>query len=767
MKTWQDNRERAWFTLVAWAVWGILLSTLAGSAPTVAAAVSDSLVQLEKQVQEVAKRAIPATVCVLNPPGSGSGVIISEDGYVLTASHVSAGARNDKVRLILSDGRQVEATALGANRTRDAAILKIDEPGPWPHVPMGRSSELKEGDWVIALGHPGGYERGRTPPVRLGRLLGNVDGPFGLITDCTVIGGDSGGPLFNVRGEVVGIHSSIAASTAQNRDVPIDVFHRDWDVMLKGRRWGKLAQMLIPAGAGYLGVVAEPLDDGEGLKVVEVEKEGAAEKSGIAVGDILVSFDGYHLSNTYSLVESVAARLAGDVVKMELRRDGKAMTISVKLGPRPGESADTEHADWDLPSEVDELLDPMSEAERPSPEEGKSDAQKNSEEKSEKKTATKGKPTRIPLSALLPPSYFAENSGVRRGNEKPSKYQKKHPSVLGAFRSVAARAALSTVAILNGSHPLALGTLVNRRGDVVTKASELHGDLSIRYPDGTVQPCRVVGVHEQADLALLRPDVAGSHGGVPARWNRQSKPVGSLVITPDWRGRVLAVGVVSVASRRPRSARAFLGIATEDRPDGVTIVQVVPSTAAAQAGIQVNDILLKIGNDAIQSVEDVFAAIAKHSPGEKVEVQVRRNGEELTLHATLKTPPNMTARRFEEMNRMSGARSSRRSGFPQIVQHDAEIPPFACGGPLVDLDGKIIGINIARVGRVETDAVPADWLEPVLTDLESGKLPPPEDFGRDDEAVRKEIAKTKAEIRRLQRRLRQLEQQLRGAPGGK
>ncbi len=712
------------------------------------AAVAKALLRLQEQVREVAVRAIPATVCVLNGPGSGSGVIISEDGYVLTASHVSAGARDDTVRLILSDGRQVQAKSLGANRTRDAAILKITDPGPWPHVPMGRSADLKQGDWVIALGHPGGFERGRTPPVRLGRVITTTDGPFGLITDCTVIGGDSGGPLFNLNGEVVGIHSSIAASTTQNRDVPIDVFHRDWDELLKKRRWGKLGQLLVPPGAGYLGVVVEPAADRRGLKVVEVEEDGAAAQAGIAVNDVLLSFDGYLLTNTYSLVESVAARMAGSQVNIRLSRGDKEMSLTVALGSRPGETpgdaSDEQSGDeLSLPPEVEELLDPFKEEAGP-----------------DGKGRTGG--TRIPLTTILPPSYFAENGGAPRRDAKPRPFEKKHASVLGGFRSVARRAALSTVGILAHGKPAALGALINREGDVLTKASELRGDLTIRYPDGSLQNCTVVGVDSATDLALLRPEVKGTHGGVPLKWKKEADPVGSLVVTPAPDGTVVAVGVISVATRRPRSSRAFLGIGTDLREGGVTIVQLVPRTAAAQAGLKVGDVLLKIADDLIEEVEDVFTAIGKHAPGDTIEVRVRRGDEELTLKAKLKTPPNMTARRFEQMNSMSGPRSKRRSGFPQIVQHDSEIPPIACGGPLVDLNGKAIGINIARAGRVESDAIPAETIQTILADLQSGKMPPPKNFGRDDEALRKEITRTKSQIRQLQRRLEQLERQLQG-----
>ncbi len=722
------------------------------------AAVAKALQKLQQQVQNVAQRAIPATVCVLNGPGSGSGVIISEDGYVLTASHVSAGARGD-VRLILSDGRQVPAKPLGANQTRDAAILKITEPGPWPFMPMGKSADLRRGDWVIAMGHPGGYEPGRTPPVRLGRILTNTDGPFGLITDCTVIGGDSGGPLFNLKGEVVGIHSSIAASTTQNRHVPIDVFHRDWKQMLEGRKWGKLMQLLVPPGAGYLGVVAEPDSPSGGVKVVEVEADSAAAAAGIAVNDILRSFDGYRLANTFSLVESVAARKAHDRVEFKLARAGKEMGVTVELGARPGEEeaeavegdeekdaeASSERADGDmgLPDELEELLDPFKEEAGPH-------------------ESAKRQGTKIPWDAVLPQRYFAENAGNRRSNQKPTKYQKKHSSVLGGFQSVARRAALSTVGILGNGKPIALGTLIDRDGNVLSKASELRGDLTIRYPDGSMHNCRVVGLHEATDLALLRPDVSGVHGGVPVKWQTSPDPIGSIVVTPAPDGTVVSIGVISVMSRKPLESRPFLGIATEQQEAGIGIVTVVPKSAAAECGLKVGDILLKIGEKEIKTVQDVFAAIASQKPGDTITIEFHRDGADMSGTATLGTRRFSAERmgRFEAMNKMSGQRSKRRRKFARILQHDSEVPPIACGGPLVDLGGKAVGINIARSGRVESVAIPVETVQTIVDDLRDGKLPPPDDFGRDSEAVQKEIRQLKIEIRRMQRRLKELEHSL-------
>lgn len=152
----------------------------------------DSLRDKQVKIRKVVEQSMPATVVVTDGIGSGSGVIVSEEGLVLTAAHVLL-TGGPELRVIFADGRTVKATALGTNLDVDAGMLKLDEPGPWPFVPMAEAGVAEPGDWCVVLGHPGGYQLGRTPPVRVGRIL--ADDPTVVLTDCALIGGDSGGPL--------------------------------------------------------------------------------------------------------------------------------------------------------------------------------------------------------------------------------------------------------------------------------------------------------------------------------------------------------------------------------------------------------------------------------------------------------------------------------------------------------------------------------------------------------------------------------------------
>ncbi|MCI0456014.1 MAG: S1C family serine protease, partial [Gemmataceae bacterium] len=134
----------------------------------------EDLKAIQAQVQEVVQKVLPCTVGIRIGPASGSGVIVRPDGYVLTAGHVS-GQADREVTLILLDGRRVKGRTLGANRGIDSGLIKITEDGTWPFAEMGQATDLKKGQWCVATGHPNGYKIGRTPPVRLGRVLSAAD----------------------------------------------------------------------------------------------------------------------------------------------------------------------------------------------------------------------------------------------------------------------------------------------------------------------------------------------------------------------------------------------------------------------------------------------------------------------------------------------------------------------------------------------------------------------------------------------------------------
>jgi len=288
---------------------------------------------IQDEVKKVLKKAIPATVGIQIGPGSGSGVIVNKDGLILTAGHVSRDP-GQNCTVIMSDGKRVKGKTLGWNQKMDSGMIQISEKGPWPFVDVGDSSKLKKGQWAIAVGHPGGYKPGRAPVVRLGRVL--VTNKSIIQTDCALVGGDSGGPLYDMDGKVIGIHSRISWDITSNIHVPVDSFREDWDRLVKAEKWGGMFDFGgRRAGTAYLGVAFDP--DTDDLKVNEVRKDTPAEKAGFKAEDVLLSVDGTAVKTRKELADLLAKKKPGDEVTVEVQRGDKKIKLSAKLTKRPAE----------------------------------------------------------------------------------------------------------------------------------------------------------------------------------------------------------------------------------------------------------------------------------------------------------------------------------------------------------------------------------------------------------------------------------------------
>ena len=181
---------------------------------------------IEQHVRALAARVSPAVVAVEVGTGSGSGVIVLTNGLVLTAGHV-CGRAGRSVQFTFHDGRTARGKTLGVSPDNDTGLMQITDRGRWPHVEMGDLTQARVGDWVLALGHPGGFDLRRSLVVRLGRII-RLDSS-GLQTDCTISPGDSGGPLLDMHGRVIGIHHAISSSLAENFHVAVSAFYDDWD----------------------------------------------------------------------------------------------------------------------------------------------------------------------------------------------------------------------------------------------------------------------------------------------------------------------------------------------------------------------------------------------------------------------------------------------------------------------------------------------------------------------------------------------------------
>lgn len=294
----------------------------------------EDLEAIQSALQNFLVKSRAATVCVQVGQGSGTGVIVSEEGLVLTAAHVVTGVKKDLV-VVMEDGAKYEAQSLGLNANNDAAMLQIktQDGEKFPFVEIeekavsGRSkSQL--GDWVYTLGHSDGFDKARGLVLRLGRLVRIADST--VQSDCSLIGGDSGGPLFDMDGKLIAIHSRVGHLIPENLHVPIQAFHKDWDRLLNldfigDGPFAKKPQL----GLGFIGVAVEKVE--RGMKITQVAEEYPAALAGLNVGDVIVMLRGEKLSSREKMEEILKKCAAGDKLEIQYLREEKLETVEVTL----------------------------------------------------------------------------------------------------------------------------------------------------------------------------------------------------------------------------------------------------------------------------------------------------------------------------------------------------------------------------------------------------------------------------------------------------
>lgn len=289
-----------------------------------------------------------------------------------------------------------------------------------------------------------------------------------------------------------------------------------------------------------------------------------------------------------------------------------------------------------------------------------------------------------------------------------------------AFREVVTAARQSTVRVLVGDKPLALGAIVAGDGWILSKGSDLQGqDLRCRLSDGRELPAALRSYDQDTDLALLK---VNAEGLTPLHWRKAADPaVGEWLATVGQDPRPRAIGIVSVDRRQVPAQRisGVLGIVLDESSDSARIDEIIAESAAAQATLQPGDVIMRVADKAIENRRSLIRLIREYEPGTTLDLTIRRGEVELVLPATLTHPFGQFLSRIAAQNHMGGGLSLRRTGFPAVIQHDTVLSPEDCGGPVVDLDGAAIGLNIARAGRTESFALPADIVQAALTRLQS------------------------------------------------
>jgi S1-C subfamily serine protease len=616
----------------------VVVAALLAVGPAAGAKVSaESLHVTESQVTAAVARVLPCTVALVSTQtgATGSGVLVSEDGLILTAGHVTR-ATGDELYAILPTGRRVRVQVLGANYGRDASMAKITDPGPFAFVDLGDSDSLEIDQWCLALGHAGGFQRDRSAPIRLGRVLGkNLVGY--LATDCTLIGGDSGGPLFDLDGRLIGIHSNIGSSLSENHHVPIAVYRQDWDRLLAGERWGRLLGARMPKDAEDQ---VESSDD---------EADAASESS-------------------ESGPQDDADKSSRDEVEQRFRE-------LVELARREGQSLEL------TPEMLQELGGMGRFMQR---------MQAYAEE--------------------LKPQEMARLLGIRFGEDTF------FMEIIEAYRPIIASSSDSVYPLFRGDRPVALATVVDSDGYLLTKASEIGGDkVEMEIGDKRI-PAKLLRKFPDYDLAVLKVNARLT----PVTWHegQDALPLGTFLSAVGPEDTPLAVGLLSVAQRNLSGRdKPFLGVALAETDGGLRISGVQRRTAAEKAGLKPGDVIVALDDQPYEDVEAFIAAIQTRRPGQQVRIGYRRDGKQRTVEATLGDRSSLPANPRLERYPQGGRLSKNRDGYPHALQTDLPIEPQQCGSPLVGLDGRALGINIARAGRIKSYAIPADVIQDLLADV--------------------------------------------------
>jgi serine protease Do len=273
--------------------------------------------------------------------GAGSGFIVDRTGYILTNYHVVEGA--DRITVTLADGRAFRGTVVGSDPAIDVALVHIPNVSDLPVAPLGNSDELRAGEWVCAIGNPLGYVHSVTVGVVsfIGRKLFDQSLDDYIQTDAAINFGNSGGPLINSRGEVVGINSAISSRASSiGFALPIN---QAVAVLPQLKATGRVSR-------GFIGVTltdvtpalqrALGLSVGDGAMVQDVTPMSPAERAGLKVYDVIVEVEGRRVVSNQELIQDISARLPGSVARLEVVREQRRQTMSVKLAERPAKGED-------------------------------------------------------------------------------------------------------------------------------------------------------------------------------------------------------------------------------------------------------------------------------------------------------------------------------------------------------------------------------------------------------------------------------------------
>jgi serine protease Do len=419
-----------------------------------------------------------------------------------------------------------------------------------------------------------------------------------------------------------------------------------------------------------------------------------------------------------------------------------ALLLSVSLSPVVSFADDPKPAD---PAPAQEPKKEEPKKEEPKKEEPKKE-EANPTEKSEEKPA---KPDKKDIAAQ-------------------EKFSRETPEMLKAWEPALEDVRRATVQLTREGKEIAYGCAVHENGYILTKASEVQdkkgvllSGIEARFPEGLRLPVKLADVHHVYDLALLKVDARGLR---PMPWDDSTKPVPGTFLAAATPMRLpAAVGVLSVLPRNlDDSQKGFLGVNLDSASDGgVKITGVSPGSPAAKCGMVSDDIIKSIDGKEVKSVEECIHTIGCCKPWQTVKIIVKREKGDKELEALLAPrSQNVGGLADDPRNLMAGTLSKNRRGYPDAFQHDMVLESNEVGGPIVDLDGHVVGMNIARAGRIECLAIPSTTVKKLLSKVGDGKL-----FHPELDALREERKNAEAALERLKKDLENVVRRLEEAEG--
>ncbi|MBL8853394.1 MAG: trypsin-like peptidase domain-containing protein [Planctomycetaceae bacterium] len=297
-------------------------------------------------------------------------------------------------------------------------------------------------------------------------------------------------------------------------------------------------------------------------------------------------------------------------------------------------------------------------------------------------------------------------------------YERENPSVLRELHPVVSGVRASTFEVINPTYWVSVGTVVTSDGYAITKASELEQDQPIkaRFGRDKTVSATIVKIDTDNDIALLKLE-EGTYQ--PVHLHAAEPQPGQLLLSVGVREPIMTLGVCSCEARSLlQRNRGQIGVVPEEAPDGIAIYKV--QNAAYRAGLRDGDVIVSVQGREVKKVPEFVSLIRKYRAGDELIVKTKRGDSIMDFTVRLGNSRNISvdAPRFEAMNLLGSINSQRASSFPWAMQHDSPLLPEQCGGPLVNLSGDVVGVNIARAGRTASYALTGEHLAEVLRQLE-------------------------------------------------